>query len=77
LPEARLFDGIVAASGLTPVIAPYTIRRLLLRAGIVPPEQVTTDELRQILPTLVGELRVYLGQEEHEAAATALRTLAR
>ena len=74
--EGSLYDQIVATSGLTPVIAPYTVRRLLLRANIVPPENVTLDEYRRLLPSLIAELRVYLGHEEHEAAAAALRALA-
>ena len=74
--EGSLYDRIVAASGLTPVIAPYTIRRLLLRANIVPPENVTLDEYRRLLPGLLAELRVYLGHEEHEATEAALRALA-
>lgn len=73
--EASLFDRIVAASGLTPVVAPYTIRRLLLRANIVPPEKITVVELRELLPGLLGELRVYLDREEHKAASTALQAL--
>lgn len=75
--EASLYDRIVAASGLTPVIAPYTIRRLLLRANVLPPEEVTLAQYRELLPALLAELRVYLGRDEHEAAAAALRELAR
>lgn len=74
--EGSLYDRIVAASGLTPVIAPYTIRRLLLRANIVPPERVTLEQYQRLLPSLIDELHVYLGPEEHEAAAAALRALA-
>jgi hypothetical protein len=74
--EGSLYDRIVAASGLTPVIAPYTIRRLLLRANVVPPENVTLDEYRRLLPSLIAELRVYLAHDEHEAAVAALRALA-
>jgi hypothetical protein len=74
--EATLFDRIVAASGLTPLVAPYTVRRLLLRANVVPPEQVTVEELRALLPDFLGELRVYLDRETHEAVSSALRALA-
>ena len=72
-----LFEQVVAQSGLTPVIAPYTVRRLLLRASIVPPEQVTVAELREILPSLIAELRVYLDNDEHAAAQRALEALVR
>ena len=72
---ARLFDRIVVASGLTPLVAPYTIRRLLMREDVVPPEQVTREQLERALPNLISALRVYLGQEEHETAVRALRAL--
>lgn len=71
-----LFDQVVAASRLTPLVAPYTIRRLLLRENIVPPEGVTRDQLEQVLPNLLNALRVYLDGEEHAAATRALEQLA-
>lgn len=74
--EESLFDRIVAASGLTPVVAPYTIRRLLLRANVVPPEKVSVSELRSALPELLAELRAYLGVEDYEGVAAALEALA-
>ena len=73
--ERSLFDRVVAASGLTPVVAPFTIRRLLLRADVVPPEALTAPELRRALPELLGELGAYLGPAEYEAAAAALEAL--
>jgi hypothetical protein len=66
---------VVAASGLTPVVAPYTIRRLLLRSAVVPPEAVTAEQLKEVLPGLLAELRVYLGHDEHAAAQRALEAL--
>jgi hypothetical protein len=72
-----LFERIVSASGLTPVVAPYTIRRLLLRENVFPPEQVTTEQLEQALPNLLAGLRVYLARGEHEAAAQRLQALLR
>ena len=71
-----LFDQVVAASGLTPLVAPYTIRRLLLRENIVPPETVTREQLERALPNLLTALRVYLDGEEHAAATAALERLA-
>jgi len=70
-----LFDQVVEASGLTPLVAPYTVRRLLLRENIVPPESVTQAQLRQALPSLLDALRVYLDGEEHAAATEALEAL--
>jgi hypothetical protein len=72
---SSLFDEVVAASGLTPLVAPFTIRRLLLRENIVPPEQVTREQLARALPNLLTALRVYLDREEHETAARALEQL--
>ena len=72
-----LFDQVVTASGLTPLVAPYTIRRLLLRENIVPPEEVTHEQLEQALPGLLDALRVYLDGEEHATATEALEALVR
>jgi hypothetical protein len=70
-----LFDQVVAASGLTPLVAPFTIRRLLLRERVVPPEELTRQQLEQALPNLLRALRVYLDGDEHAAAAEALERL--
>ena len=43
-----LFERIVAASGLVPAVAPFTIRRLLIRELILPPESVTREELERV-----------------------------
>jgi hypothetical protein len=72
---SSLFDQVVAASGLTPLVAPFTIRRLLLRENIVPPEELTHEQLEQAMPNLLAALRVYLDGEEHAAAAGALAQL--
>ncbi len=45
------FDQAVRASGLNPVIAPFTVSRLLLRAE-VQPKQLTPDGLARALPAL-------------------------
>ena len=73
--DAPLFERVVAASGLTSVVAPYTIKRLLLREMIVPPEKVTPAQLERALPGLIDALRVYFDPEDHASATRALWAL--
>lgn len=72
---SSLFDEVIAASRLTPLIAPFTITRLLVRADVVPRE-LTRDDLARALPTLEEGLRVYLDEDELAEALTELRALA-
>ncbi len=71
-----LFDDIVAASGLSDVVAPFTVSRLLVRADVARPEQVTRDDLTRALPELERGIRVYLADGEADAAVARLRGLA-
>ena len=70
-----LFDEIVKASGLHEIVAPFTVSRLLVRAGVTP-ETVDGDSLGAALSDLVDGIRVYLSEEEAQAAERRLRTLA-
>jgi hypothetical protein len=70
-----LFERIVTASGLIPAVAPYTIRRLLIRELILPPESVTPEQFERVLPNVTKALAVYFEQEEHDRVAGALRAL--
>jgi hypothetical protein len=72
-----LFEEVVAASRLTPRVAPFTVRRLLMRAGVVPPENVTPDELRAALPAFRDGLGVYLEDAEIPEVLSDLETLTR
>jgi hypothetical protein len=72
---ATFFDRIVAASGLSPVIAPFTVSRLLVRAD-VRPDTVTPGELARALPVLEEGLGVYLRGTELERACRDVRALA-
>lgn len=67
-------DEVVAASGLSPVIAPFTISRLLLRAGVR--GEVDPAGLATALGEIENGLRVYLPDDEVAAAMTRLRSLA-
>ncbi len=70
-----LFDALVRASGLSEVIAPFTISRLLVRAD-VPPGVLTPDDLARALPVVEEGLAVYLRDEELERARQDVRALA-
>lgn len=71
---ASLFDEVVAASGLAPVIAPFTISRLLLRAGVG--SNLDRDGLARALDEIERGLRVYLPEEEVAAAMERIGALA-
>ena len=69
-----LFDEAVAASRLSKLLAPFTLTRLLIKAGFSP-QNVTRSELRQALPVIREGLAVYLTPPELEAAMEALARL--
>jgi hypothetical protein len=71
-----LFDRVVAATGLNELVAPFTVSRLLVRAG-VEPRELTGGDLQQALPELEQGIRVYLSRAECEQAMTRLRALCR
>ena len=70
-----LLDEVVEASGLTQLIAPFTVSRLLVGAG-VSPRELTREDLRRALPDLERGLGVYLKGDELERSVTSLRRLA-
>ncbi len=70
-----LLDAVVEASGLTALIAPFTVSRLLVRAD-VRPDTVTPDDLARALPVLEEGLGVYLRGTELERARRDVRALA-
>ncbi|HVM68239.1 MAG TPA: hypothetical protein VM204_00180 [Gaiellaceae bacterium] len=73
--EQSFLDEIVAASGLAPLLAPFTVTRLLIKAGVTP-ATVDADGLRRALPELEHGLAVYLSPEQLEEALARLRDLA-
>ena len=73
--EGALFDRVVEASGLARVIAPFTITRLLVRAGVVP-RGLEPSDLQRALPELDAGLRVYLSAEKAAQAMEEIRRLA-
>ncbi|HWH04951.1 MAG TPA: hypothetical protein VNT23_00780 [Gaiellaceae bacterium] len=73
--DSRFFDEIIAASGLAPLVAPFTITRLLIKAGVTP-ARVDAAGLQKALPELERGLAVYLAPEQLEEALARLRDLA-
>ena len=70
-----LLDRVIEASGLMDLIAPFTIRRLLIKADVTPHE-LTPDDLNRALPHLEQGLRVYLDSDQLDEALSRLRRLA-
>ena len=70
-----LLDEVVEASGLLPLIAPFTVRRLLIAAD-VSPQTLTRQDLEKALPQLERGLSVYLDDGQLADSLTRLRRLA-
>ena len=73
--SSAFFDRVVEASGLVEMIAPYTVRRLLVRAG-VHGDDLTPETLADALPHFEEGLAVYLTGPDLDAALERLRALA-
>lgn len=69
------FDDIVAASGLSTMLAPFTMTRLLVKEDIAP-GRVTPADLSRALPAIRAGLAVYLTTEELEKTMRDLERLA-
>ena len=61
--------------GLVALIAPFTVSRLLVGAG-VSPQELTRENLESALPELEKGLGVYLSDDELAQAIANLRRLA-
>jgi hypothetical protein len=68
-------DEVVEASGLLSLIAPFTVSRLLIAAGLSP-NDLTREQLLRALPELEKGLSVYLDEGQLDAALSRLRGLA-
>lgn len=71
-----LFDRIVEATGLHPAVGPFTVRRLLMRAGLSDPSRVTPADLEAALPLFAAGLERFLETAEFRRALQTLRALA-
>lgn len=74
--SSALFDQLVTASGISPLVAPFTVRRLLMRSDVVPPEDVTAEQLASALPNFREGLAVYLSEEALQDALDRIGRLA-
>lgn len=72
--STTFFDEAAAATGLSPLIAPFTLTRLLLRAGVS--GELDPAGLARALDEIELGLRVYLGEDDVAAALERLRSLA-
>jgi len=70
-----LFDQVVAASRLNRLVAPFTVSRLLTRAGVLP-NDLTGEGLLAALPHLEHGLALYLDADELREALRDIRRLA-
>ena len=69
-----LFDALVGA--LTPIlrsVAPFTLSRLLFRAGVVDRQMMTTAEFSAALPTVEKGLGEMLKPQELSVAMESIR----
>ena len=58
------------------MLAPFTMTRLLVKAG-KSPQRLTAADLADALPTIEDGLGVYLSADELDAAMRDLRAIAR
>jgi hypothetical protein len=71
-----LFNAVVSASGLAPIIAGAVIRRACQRAG-VDPTAISHAGLTQALESIETSLRVYLSPPEVAERMAAVKRLVR
>jgi hypothetical protein len=72
----ELFRAALTATRLDPVVAPFTVRRLLLRVGVRDVDHLTPAELERALPHFRSELpRFLLTGDDCERAITDLEQL--
>jgi len=66
---------LVRAAHLAPSVGPFTIRRLLFRAGVFKSDQFERSEIVPALPIIEAELKEFLSANELVAAKRDLRAL--
>lgn len=71
-----LLERVVRATRLNMLIAPFTVRRLLIKAG-VNPKRLDRAAVEKALPTFAEGLPTFLPPDEVEGALADLRALAR
>lgn len=73
--NSKLFDDVVKATRLVELIAPFTVSRLLVGAG-VSPREMTREDLAEAIPHLERGLAIYLRDDELAGALEDIRLLA-
>ena len=70
-----LFQEVVEATGLSPKIAPFVVRRVCTSIGF-PATSMTPAQLTSSLGALAAAIRVYKPKEEADQAVARLQRLA-
>jgi hypothetical protein len=73
----KLFDEVVARSGLATMIGPGTVQRALAAVGIVSPDHAKPDDYWRALPQIKVRMAMYLAPEEVAHAIQKIETLLR
>jgi hypothetical protein len=60
----KLFDLVVARSGLATIIGPGTVQRALAAVGIASPDAAKPDDYRRALPQIKQRMAIYLSPED-------------
>lgn len=75
--ERPLLERLTQATGLHRTVAPFTVRRVLLRVGVMDPTTVTTADLRRALPHFRQALQpFFVDSNEYHDALVRLERLA-
>ena len=68
-------DELTAATQLAPSVAPFTLRRLFLRARLFVSDTIAAEDLRRALPVLEAGLREVLTPGDHQTAMHRIHAL--
>jgi len=72
--QHELFTDVVDASGVSPVLAPGTVRRALRDVGSTP-QAASADTYLLALPSIRARLRAFMSPEDAERATERIRDL--
>jgi hypothetical protein len=73
----KLFDEVVARSGLATMIGPGTVQRALAAVGVASPDGAGPDDYRRALPQIKARMAVYLRPDEVARAIQEIESLLR
>jgi hypothetical protein len=72
---SKLFDEVVALSGLATMIGPGTVQRALAAVGIPVPELAKRRDYERALPQLKARMAIYLSPENLERQVQGIAAL--